>query len=88
MNIYYEHGCFSIWDVSALEKMPKATVRKITRLLWNNRTRSENEECVSIFCKWLDEKLDYFKRKCADNAQDKAAEKQLKFYTSIEKVIL
>ena len=83
MSIYYENGCFSLWNADALDSLPKMTVRKITKMINNNLYRAENEECIESFCEWLCAKIDFFKRKFAADRKDTDAAKQLKFYLSL-----
>ena len=84
MQIYYENGCFSLWDVSALDSIPKTAAKKIMRMIGRNQHRTENEECILTVCNWLCEKIAFFKAKAAE---DTASEKQLKFYISLAEVL-
>lgn len=87
MSIYHENGCFTLWSAESLDMLPKMTVRKIAKMIGRNQHRSENEECLSAFCEWLCGKLEFFKRKFAADRNDKATERQLKFYISLAEVI-
>lgn len=87
MSIYYENGCFSLWSAESLDSLPKTTVKKIVKMLCRNQNRAENEEAFLTFCEWLCNKLDFFKRKFAADRNDKATERQLKFYISLAEVI-
>ena len=86
MNIYYENGCFSLWDVQQLESLPKTAAKKIVRMIGKNQHRKENAECLEILCNWLLEKITFFKAKNAE-FHDVASEKQLKFYISLAEVL-
>lgn len=87
MNIYYENGCFSLWNIESLDIMPKRIAKKIAKMIGNNQYRDENEECILTFCEWLCERITVFKNKCSADKNDKSAEKQLRFYISLSEVL-
>lgn len=83
MSIYYENGCFSLWNADALDSLPKMTLRKIAKMIGRNQHREENEESLSAFCEWLCTWIEFYKNRVVKDRRDQIAAKQLKFYLSL-----